>query len=81
MAKITKDTTLEKILKIPGVEEILTKYNLPCLSCPLAAGESSYLKIGKIAEIYNGKADISGRARYKIDIKNLLKELNEKLKK
>ncbi len=69
LEKITKETILEDILKIPEAEDVLTKYNLPCLFCPLAVEESSYLKIGKIAEIY------------KIDIKNLLKELKEKLKK
>ena len=64
--KITKNTTLAEILKLPGAEEILAKYNLPCLSCPLAKFEIGDLKIGQVCETYG------------IDIENLLKELNEK---
>ena len=64
--KRTKDTTLEKILELPGAEGILAKYNLPCLSCPMAAQEISTLKIGKIC------------AAYDLDLKGLLKDLNGK---
>jgi len=64
MPKITKDTTLAEILKLPGAEEILAKYNLPCLGCPMAKFEIENLKIGQVTKIYG------------IDIKNLLKELN-----
>lgn len=62
--KITKETTLEKILKYSQTEKILVKYKLPCLSCPMAAYEMGILKIGQVAKMYN------------IDLKNLLKELN-----
>lgn len=68
MSKITKDTTLAEILKYPGAEEILQKYNLPCLSCPMAEFEIEILKIGQIATMYG------------IDLEKLLKELNEKIK-
>jgi len=64
--KITKDTSLAEILKLPGAEEILAKYNLPCLSCPLAKFEIGDLKIGQVCKTYG------------IDIESLLKELNEK---
>lgn len=64
MPKITKDTTLAEILEIPGAENILAKYNLPCLFCPMAKLEMDKLKIGQICEMY------------KIDSKKLLKELN-----
>ena len=67
--KISRDITLAKILEYPGAEEILAKYNLPCLSCPLAKFEIGDLKIGQVCETYG------------IDIKNLLKELNEKYEK
>lgn len=69
MLKITKDTTLAEILKIPGTEEILAKYNLPCLWCPMAKFEAQNLKIGQVCKIYN------------IDVEKLLKELNQKIKK
>jgi len=60
-----KDTTLAEILKKSGAEKILAKYNLPCLTCPFASLEMEDLKIGKICEMY------------KIDIDNLLKDLNK----
>jgi hypothetical protein len=63
-----EDTTLAKILKNPGAEKILAKYNLPCLTCPFASLEMEDLKIGKICEMY------------KIDIESLLKDLNKKNK-
>ena len=63
--KITEDVTLAEILKLPNVEKILAKYNLPCLSCPFAKTEMETLKIGYICRIYNLK------------IKELLKELNK----
>lgn len=62
--KITKDTTLAEILKLPDVDKILAKYNLPCLSCPFAEFEMEKLKIGEICEMYD------------IDAAKLVKELN-----
>jgi len=50
--KIGKDTTLAEILKIPGAEKILAKYNLPCLSCPFAETETENLKIGEVCKMY-----------------------------
>ena len=67
--KITKNTTLAEILKFPEAEEILAKYNLPCLSCPLAKFEIGDLKFGQVCGTYG------------IDIENLLKGLNEKYEK
>ena len=69
MPKITKDTTLAEILENPEAKKILAKYNLPCLSCPLAKLEIENLKIGEVCKIYG------------IDIKNLLKELNKRYEK
>ena len=65
MDKITKETTLSEILKLPKAEEVLLKYNVPCMGCPLAEGEMDELKIGDVAKMYQ------------VDIKNLLKELNQ----
>ncbi len=63
--KITKHTALAEILELPGAEKILTKYNLPCLSCPFAKIEMESLKIGAVCEMYG------------IDIEKVLKELNK----
>lgn len=60
----TKNTALKDILGIPGGEEILAKYKVPCLHCPMAALEMEELKMGEIAKMYN------------IDLDKLLKELN-----
>jgi len=64
--KITENTTLAEILKVPEAEKILGKYNLPCLWCPFAKIEMENLKIGQVCQMYG------------INLKALLKELNEK---
>lgn len=64
--KITKDTVLKEILdNNKGAEEILTKYNLPCLSCPYASLEIGELKIGEVAKMYG------------LNLKDMLKEIND----
>jgi len=63
--KITKDTILSELLDNPKAVEILTKYNLPCLSCPFAEFEVKNLKLGDVCKMY------------KINIESLLKELNK----
>jgi hypothetical protein len=67
--KFTGNTTLAEVLKHPKSSEILEKYGVPCLYCPLAIYEMSTLKLKEIAK------------RYGIDIKSLLKELNKSCKK
>jgi hypothetical protein len=70
--KITKDSTLAEILELKGAEKILAKYNLPCLTCPLASMEMDAthppprLKIGQICKLYG------------INIRNLLEDLNKR---
>jgi hypothetical protein len=66
MAKVTKDTKLADILRMKGAEEILEKYNTPCLHCPMAAYELGTLSIGDVANAYG------------IDLDKLLAELNKK---
>ena len=68
MKKITEDSTLEEVLEHPRAEKILEKFKLPCLHCPMAKYEMGGLKLKEISKAYN------------IDIKSLLKELNEALK-
>jgi len=67
--KITKDTTLVEILKYSASEEILAKYNVPCLGCPMAKFELENLKIGEVCKMYG------------IDAEKLIKELNGRIKK
>jgi len=69
MDKINKDTTLSEILEFKGSEKILSKYNLPCLSCPMAKFEMEKLKIGEVCETYG------------INLEGLLKDLNGDLNK
>ena len=63
--KITKNTTLAKVLEINGAEKILSKFEMPCLHCPMAQMEMASLKLGDICSMYG------------IDIDKLLKELNK----
>jgi len=69
MSKITGETTLAGIFKLPEAEKILAKYNLPCLGCPMAKFEIENLKIGEVCKTYN------------INIRKLLGELNGVYKK
>jgi hypothetical protein len=65
--KINQNTPLKDILSIKGAKEILTKYNLPCLFCPMISYEIENLKIGEICQMYGINTD------------ELLKELNSLL--
>lgn len=65
MPKFTKETILAEIMKIPGAQEVLAKYNLPCLSCPFAKFETEKLKIGQVCQMYG------------IDVDNLIKDLSK----
>jgi len=62
--KITRNTTLAKVLEINGAEKILSKFQMPCLGCAMAQMEMSSLKLGNICSMYG------------IDLNKLLKELN-----
>ena len=63
--KVTKNTTLEKIIALEKGEEILHKNFVPCISCPMAPLELSDLKIGDVWRVY------------KLDLEKILKELNK----
>ena len=63
--KITEKTTLDKIMQRPGAHQILAKFHVPCISCPMAAIELGALNIGDVA------------TAYKVDLVGLLKELNK----
>lgn len=63
--KITKDTTLEKILELTGADAVLAKYKVPCLTCPMAQYEMQSLTIGDVCKMYG------------LDLPKLLVELNK----
>lgn len=63
--KFNENSILGEILKFPGAEKILEKHQLPCLHCPMAKYELHALKLGEVAKVYG------------IDLKKVLKELNE----
>lgn len=65
MPKITEKTILSDLLEKPKVKEILVKYNLPCLSCPMAQYEMNSLELGTICQMYN------------INTEKLLQDLNK----
>ncbi len=64
--KFTKNSTLAEILASERGEKILAKYNLPCLTCPMAKFEIQNLKVGEVCKMYE------------INIEKLLGELNKK---
>ena len=65
MAKITKKTTLAKIIEKKGADEVLIKNGVPCLSCPMSQFEIDKLQIGDVCKMYGLKLD------------KILKELNK----
>jgi hypothetical protein len=65
--KFNKNSTLGDILKKSEAEEVLAKFGVPCLSCPMAEFEISELKIGEVCKTYG------------IGLDKLLAELNKKI--
>lgn len=65
--EINERTTVKEILDIRGGEKILKKYNLPCLSCPMASFEIESLEIGEVSDMYG------------LDKKSIIKEVNKKI--
>ncbi|MFO7872595.1 MAG: DUF1858 domain-containing protein [Candidatus Undinarchaeales archaeon] len=65
--KFDKDTKLEEVLT-PEYADILVKYKMPCIGCPMARMEAGQLTLGQIGKNYG------------LDLEGLLKDLNEKSK-
>ena len=65
MKKITEKTKLAEVMNTEKGAAALSKFNVPCLSCPMAQAEASYLEIGQVCMTYG------------IDLKKLLAELNK----
>ncbi|MGM0439105.1 MAG: DUF1858 domain-containing protein [Patescibacteria group bacterium] len=62
--EITKDSTIEEILKHPKGQEVMAKYQVPCLGCPMASMEMQDLKIEQVAK------------QYDLDLESILEDLN-----
>ncbi len=62
--EFTEDSTLQEVLEFSEAEKILLKYRVPCLGCPMAKMEMTGLTLKDIC------------ANYRIDLKNLLIDLN-----
>ncbi len=62
--KIDKNSTIKEILDHEKGEEVMAKYRVPCLSCPMAAMEIGELKIKEVAE------------KYGLDLEGLISDLN-----
>ena len=63
--KVTGKTTLGEVMDLKGSEAVLSKHNVPCLSCPMAKMEMGTLTLDQIC------------SQYGIDLDKLLKELNK----
>ena len=63
--KINKNSTIEQVLKIKGAEKILSKFDFPCLTCPMAQYEIGTLKLGEVCKMYG------------LDLKKILGELKK----
>ncbi len=61
--KITKNTTLSEVI---NKENVLKKFKVPCLTCPMMKMEMTELTLENICKAYN------------IDLESLLEELNAK---
>jgi hypothetical protein len=65
MPKITAKTTLGKILELKNGSEILHKYGVPCMGCPMAEFEVDKLQIGQVCKVYG------------LPLKHILEDLNK----
>jgi hypothetical protein len=63
--KITTKSTLTEILELKNGEDVLHKFGVPCMSCPMAKFEIGTLQIGQVCKMY------------KLPLEKILKELNE----
>jgi len=63
--KFTEESTLGELLNEGVPFELLSKYGVPCVTCPMAQFELNNLKLKDIKNFYG------------IDIEGLLKEINK----
>ncbi|MCU0653610.1 MAG: hypothetical protein MUD10_05125 [Candidatus Pacebacteria bacterium] len=62
--EFTDKSTLAEVLEFSESEEILAKFDVPCLGCPMAKMEMQDLTLGRICAMYG------------IDQEKLLADLN-----
>jgi len=67
--QVDENWLLAEVLQIQGAAEVLNKYSLPCMGCPLMGFEVGMLRIGEVCRTYG------------IDSKKVIKDLNSLLKK
>jgi hypothetical protein len=63
--KITAKTTLSKIMELKNGSEVLHKYGVPCMGCPMAKFEVDKLQIGQVCKVYG------------LPLKDILEDLNK----
>ncbi len=63
---INEKTTIAEIIKTKKGAEILAKYGVPCLTCPMASQEIKFLQIGDVADMYG------------LEKEKMIEELNKK---
>ena len=63
--KVTKKTTLAKIIEAKGADKVLVDNGVPCLSCPMSQFEIDKLAIGDVCKMYG------------LNLEKILKELNK----
>ncbi|MEM0231271.1 MAG: hypothetical protein QXW00_00625 [Candidatus Woesearchaeota archaeon] len=51
-SEINENSSLAEVLQIPGADEVLHKYSLPCMGCPLIGFEIGMLKLGEVCRTY-----------------------------
>jgi len=70
--KVDAHTKLGKLVKMKGMEKILVKHKVPCITCPMMKMEIDVLEIGKVCSMYglNEKALL-------LDINAVLKHKNK----
>jgi hypothetical protein len=66
--KVDEHTKLGKIMKLKGINKILEKHKVPCISCPMAKMEIDSLEIGSVCEMYGLK-----KKELLLDINHILK--------
>jgi len=66
---ITKKSTYEELLKVPGSEHVLSKHRVPCVTCPMAKMEMESLTLEQIGGWYG------------LDVDAIIKELNKPIAK
>ncbi len=67
--KITKDTTVDEAMKVPGVTDVLKQYGVSGGLASFAEAEMGKMKIGQVCQ------------QYGVDCGKLLTELNDRISK